>query len=114
MYCKKCSILFEGEHCPVCGSENVRPPLPDDLCLLTEKEFMWGEMLRDVLRQNNIPVLTKNVLGAGLSLKLGPMLERLRFYVPYSYLPEAQAIVEELFSAPREREQKEDQTDRPE
>lgn len=98
MYCEKCSISFETNCCPACGNKSVRTPLPDDMCFLTEKELLWSEMLEDVLKQNNIPVLTKKMLGIGMALKIGPMSERVRFYVPYSYLQESEMIVEGLFS----------------
>ena len=108
MYCERCGIIFEENRCPACGSQNVRPPMPDDLCFLTEQEAIWAEMLEDVLKQNNIPCLTKNVLGAGLALKVGPMSERVRFYIPYSRLQNAKTIVDELFSAPQEGDENED------
>lgn len=111
MYCEKCGIIFEGKRCPVCGDQNVRPPIPRDLCFLTEQETMWAEMLEDVLKQNDIPCLTKNVLGAGLALKVGPMSERVRFYVPYLHLQNAKAIVDELFSAQRGDNEDENQVD---
>lgn len=112
MYCERCGIIFEEKRCPVCGNQNVRPPMSDDLCFLTEREVMWAEMLEDVLKQNNIPCLTKNVLGAGLALKVGPMSERVRFYIPYLHLQNAKAIVDKLFPAPQEGNENEDQVDR--
>ena len=102
MYCERCSIIFEENRCPVCGSQNVRSPMPDDICFLIEQKIIWAEMLEDVLKQNDIPCLTKNVLGAGLALKVGPMSERVRFYVPYSHLQNAKDIADEMFSASRE------------
>lgn len=77
-------------------------PLPNDMCFLTEKELLWSDMLEDVLKQNNIPVFTKKMLGIGMALKVGPMCERVRIYVPYSYLQEAQMIIESLFSVPKD------------
>lgn len=59
---------------------------------------MSSGILEDVLKQNGIPFLTKNVLGAGLAIKVGPMLDRRRFFVPYSCLEDATAITDELFS----------------
>lgn len=102
MYCERCGTIFEANRCPDCGSEDVHMPLPDDLCFLTERELMWGEMLEDVLKQHHIFVLEKRVLGAGVTAKIGPMFEHIRLYVPYSNLREAQEIVESLFSAPQE------------
>lgn len=102
MYCDKCDICFGANYCPKCGNTNVCTPQPNDMCFLAEKELLWSEMLEDVLRQNNIPFLTKKALGIGMALKVGPMRESVRIYVPYSYLQEAKMIVESLFSAPKD------------
>ncbi len=98
-YCEICMKIFDENRCPSCGRRKVRDVGPDDLCFLTEKEMIWSGMLADVLKQNNIPFLQKNVLGAGLALRTGLLLERVRFYVFYRQLPEAEEIVEELFSS---------------
>ena len=98
-YCERCSVPFDGERCPVCGKKSARFAAPEDICFLTEKEQLWGGMLADVLRQENIPFIRKSVMGAGMALKAGPMLERVRFYVYYKQLTEAADIVEGLFSA---------------
>lgn len=111
VYCERCGIVFDENRCPVCGNQNVRLPKPGDLCFLTEQKVVWAGMLEDVLKQNDIPYLTKNVLGAGLALKIGPMLERVRFYIPYLHLQKANDIVDELFSAPREGEENENPVD---
>ena len=111
MYCERCGIIIEENRCPVCGNQNVRSPKPDDLCFLTEREAIWAGMLEDVLKQNGIPCLTKNVLGTGLALKVGPMSERVRFNIPYLHLQNAKAIVDELFSAPQEGDENEYQVD---
>lgn len=107
-YCEKCNFVFNEERCPVCGKKSGKAPLPTDICFLVEKEQIWGAMLADVLAQHGIPYLSKNVLGAGLSMKIGPMLERVRFYVPYGCMVEAQEIVEELFHSSCEVNQNED------
>ena len=98
-YCEICCLTFEEERCPKCNRKSKRTVEPDDLCFLTEKELIWSGMLADVLRQKGIPFVEKNVLGAGLALRTGLLLERVRFYVLYKMLPEAEEIVEELFSA---------------
>ena len=97
-YCNICCLSFDGEHCPICGRKSTRCVEPDDLCFLTEKDQIWSGMLADVLRQQNIPFIQKYVLGAGLSIKTGPMLERVRFYVFYKQLPEAMNVVSVMFS----------------
>lgn len=80
------------------------PPSPEgeDLCLLTEKDPLWGGTLADALKRNGIPFFTRSALGAGMALRTGTMLETLSFFVPRSCLEAARALVEELFggSAP--------------
>lgn len=101
MYCEKCKNLFDDSEirCPACGSKKIRKPQTDDDCFLVEKEVLWGEMLADVLTQNEIPFFYKKALGAGLAAYIGPLLERYSFYVPYSQFSAAQNIVDELFSS---------------
>ena len=100
MYCEKCKRIIDAGRCPACGSRKVREPAPDDLCFLTEQDYLSSGILEDMLKQRGIPFLIKNVMGAGLAIKVGPMLDRSRFYVPYSNLKNAEALVEDLFSAP--------------
>ena len=98
MYCENCFVIYESDRCPICGSRHGRQAQPDDFCRLTEKDILWGGMLEDVLKQNGIPYYTKRLWGAGMSIKMGYLLEDVSFYVPHSRLAEAQALVEELFS----------------
>ena len=100
MYCEKCRRIIETDRCPVCKSRKVREPGPDDLCFLTEQDYLFSGMLEDVLKQNGIPFLKKEVLGAGLSIKVGPMLDRSRFYVLYGLLDQARTVMEDLFTVP--------------
>ena len=97
MYCKKCKIVFEADRCPICGNKKLQAPQPDDLCFLTEVDQIWSGMLEDVLQQNEIPNLKQSTMGAGMALKAGSMLERIRFYVRYEDFSKAAEIVEELF-----------------
>ena len=96
MYCEKCSRIFEGDRCPVCKKSRVREPGPKDPCFLAEHDYLTSGILEDLLKQNAIPYLKKNVMGAGLAIKVGPMLDRSRFYVPYDRLEDAAAVAEEL------------------
>ena len=107
MYCEKCCRIIEGDRCPVCKKSRVRQPEPKDLCFLTEQNYISSTMLEDVLRQENIPFLKKGVLGAGLAIKVGPMLEWSRFYVPFEILDSAKRVVEELFEGNGEEESEE-------
>ena len=98
MYCEKCNRIIDTLPCPACKGRKARDPMPDDPCFLTEQDFLPAGVLEDILNQNGIPFLKKSVMGAGLAIKVGPMLDRSRFYVAYELLPRAQEIVEELFS----------------
>lgn len=104
MYCEKCCRIFDGEHCPNCRKSNVRQPEQGDPCFLAEENYVTSTILEDLLKQNNIPYLKKDVMGAGMAIKVGPMLERSRFYVPFERLSSATAIMEDLFSAAGEAE----------
>ena len=104
MYCENCNRLIEADRCPVCKSRKIREPEAKDPCYLTERDFVSSGILEDMLKQNNIPYLKKGVMGAGMAIKVGPMLERSRFYVPFEQLGNAMAIMEDLFSATEETE----------
>ena len=107
-YCSNCHILVKAARCPVCGKRWLDVPRPEDYCFLTERPYVWAGLLEDALRQNEIPYLTENTMGAGLTSKIGNMLESVRFYVPYACLGQAEALMEELFTAkPQEPEEKE-------
>lgn len=99
MYCPNCNVLLSGNHCPVCGNKNLREPCANDYCFLTEKELIWAGALEDILKQNDIPYVTRNVLGAGLAAKMGPAQERTRFYVPFIHHTSALVLEQEFFSA---------------
>lgn len=99
MYCERCQQIVEEVSCPTCNSSrHLREPKEKDPCFLTEQDFIHTGILEDVLGQNNIPYLRKNVLGAGMAIKVGPMHERGRFFVPCELLPKAQELVQDLFS----------------
>ena len=105
MYCPNCQIAFpDAAKCPVCGRKKVRESLPEDICFLTEVTPISGSMLKDVLEQNGIPVLSSSNIGAGMAMRAGSMFERIRFFVRYQNLADAKQIVEELF-APADEEQ---------
>ena len=70
----------------------------DGYVLLLEKEEMWSRMLIQVLEDNQIPCAALPVFGAGFAVRTGAQ-ERWKVYVPSEYLPQAMALVEELFSA---------------
>ena len=74
----------------------------EDMTVLTvntpAQDYVSSGILEDVLGQNGIPFMKKNVMGAGLAIKVGPMLDRSRFYVPFDRLESARDIADGLFS----------------
>ena len=58
--------------------------------------MLWR--LGDILTQYNISFMIKNVLGAGMALKVGPMAERVRVYIPYKHYQSAKDIADTLFA----------------
>ena len=106
MYCSKCQMIVEENmKCPVCGNKKLRQAEPGDICFLTEAEPIPAGILKDVLEQNRIPVLSNSSIGAGMSMRAGSMFERIKFFVRYQNLADAKQIVEELF-APNDEEPK--------
>lgn len=99
MFCPHCNILTDEKRCPYCGNKDIHKPNPDDYCFLTEQDQIWAGMLSDVFEQNEIPFITRSVLGAGITAKIGPLMERIRFYVPYSRFDTSHTLVCELFNA---------------
>ena len=99
MFCPNCNLLTPQSCCPACGNKDLRNPTDLDFCFLCEKEVIWAAPLSDILDDHHIPYVTRNVLGAGLAAKIGPALEKVRFFVPYSYLEAAQKLDAEFFSA---------------
>lgn len=96
-YCPNCHLLVPGTRCPVCDRKRLEPPREADYCFLTEKKFVWAGVLEDCLRQNGIPYLTQNVMGAGLTARIGPMMETVKFFIPYGCYEKARLLDEELF-----------------
>lgn len=102
MYCEKCKRIIDANRCPFCKSRKTREPESDDICFLTEQDYVSSGILEDVLQQKGIRFLKKDVMGAGMAIKVGPMLDRSRFYVSFERLEGAMAIVQELFSESEE------------
>ena len=97
-YCNGCKTVFEDLRCPYCGKKKVTEAQPEDVCFLTEQGQIWSSALRDALDDNSIPYTTKNVLGAGMAMKIGMMNEKVIFFVYYKDLDAASDIVKALFS----------------
>lgn len=93
-YCENCQFLFDSNRCPFCESEDLRKVRDEDLCFLTEKGTVYGEVLKDALMRENIPYKTHSVKDGCKNAKPGPMVETLRFFVPYGFLNRAKEIEE--------------------
>ena len=100
-YCEHCMLLTPSDQCPTCGASSLTAPKEDQPCFLIEKDALWSGMLADVLEQNNITFQQKPLFDAVIAVIVGPAMERYRFYVPFSFYPAAQEIVEELFGETR-------------
>lgn len=98
MYCTVCKRIIGAQVCPHCLSAQVRQPQPGDEVFLIDKPMLWKEAVADLLRQEGVPFVSRAKLGAGLTMSVGMGLESYRFYVPYEYLPQAQALMEDLFT----------------
>ena len=97
MYCERCNRIIETDRCPFCKNSKVREPEAKDPCFLTEQPYLSSGILEDLLKQNNIPYLKKDVMGAGMAIRVGPMFEMSRFYVSYDQLGGAQEVIGNLF-----------------
>ena len=71
--------------------------MSDEYVFLIEKEEMWARMLLEVLEDNHVPCVSLPVYGVAVALKTGKQ-ERLKVYVPASYVQQATELVEALFS----------------
>lgn len=96
LYCEKCNSLTGGDLCPVCGGA-LRQPEINDYILFAVREQMWAEMFIDALRDNGIDAVTKPVMGAGLTAKLGMLGEELQIYIPYGSVSLANEISDLMF-----------------
>ena len=97
MYCERCNRLVYWEKCPGCGRKDLRMPGYDDYCFLTEPDALWVQALEDLLRDNGVEYMTRNVHGAGMMAKTGAPM-RVRFFVRYRDYQQAKELNEAFFS----------------
>ena len=98
MYCERCNRLVYREKCPGCGRKDLRQPTGEDFCFLTEPEHLWTQALRDILTDNGIEFLERNVYGAGQVKRTG-IPQRVRFFVRYRDYAQAKELNEAFFNA---------------
>lgn len=97
MYCAKCSRVVEGLRCPVCGRRNLRLPVGEDFCFLTETTALWQQALEDLLTDSGVEFVTRNVYGAA-QVKMTGIPERVRFFVPYARYEQARELEQAFFN----------------
>ena len=103
LYCLGCQLSFTGEEkCPSCGNKRIREIRPEDICFLTEIRPIPATILQDLLKQEEIPVLTGSTVGAGMAMKAGNLFERIKFFVRYEHLEKAAELAKEILAAPEE------------
>lgn len=103
MYCANCRMITGQEpECPFCGSRKIREPAPEDICFLAEMPPIQAGMLKDVLEQENIPVLSSSTLGAAMAMRAGAIFERVKLFVRYEHLYRAAELAGELFGPSQE------------
>ena len=98
MYCERCNRLVYKPKCPGCGRKDLRLPRDDDFCFLTEPEHLWTQALRDLLQDNGVEYVTRNVHGAGMVAKTG-IPQRVRFFVRFRDYQRAKELNEAFFNA---------------
>ena len=97
MYCIACKHLTEGSVCNHCGSNELREPQPRDYCFLTQQEQIWAGLLEDVLFQNDIRIMTRSHVGAGMMAAAG-LMDVVDFYVLYAQYDAASELEKSLFT----------------
>lgn len=98
MYCERCNRLVYRDKCPGCGRRDLRLPGSEDFCFLTEPEPLWVQALCDLLQDNGIDYVTRNIHGAGMISKTG-IPQQVRFFVRYRDYARAKELNEAFFNA---------------
>ena len=73
-------------------------PEPEDFCFLTEPDALWVQALKDLLQENGVEYVTRNVQEAYWMAKMGAP-QRIRFFVRYRDYQRAKELNEAFFSA---------------
>ena len=102
LYCENCMKLVEGPICRVCRNRKLREVNPGDFCMVAELNYPQAEMLKELYADNGVVCTERSVLGAGITVKLGSNLDRLRLYVPYNRYEEAEQLKQAFFDGAAE------------
>ena len=91
-----CCTPFEGDRCPVCGSEKIRQIREDDECLVREADALEAGMLCEVLQQEGIPCYQQSQIGAAMAVLIGRQKEMFNVLVPYRCYAQARELADAL------------------
>ena len=72
-------------------------PEPEDFCFLTEPDALWVQALKDLLQENGVEYVTRNVQEAYWMAKMGAP-QRIRFFVRYRDYQRAKELNEAFFN----------------
>ena len=91
--------IYKHRICNYIKKNNLEREKEPDYIYLCEKEAIYAGMLSDILEQNNIPFTTNNVLGAGITSKIGYAAEFVRFFVHQDYWEAAKELENDFVSS---------------
>lgn len=93
-YCADCYCAFDGDVCPVCGTDRVRKVNDGDFCFLTERDSIESDICDGALRANGIQCVTMPGLS-GIEMSFAVPAFRRRLYVPFGQLMQAINVLKE-------------------
>ena len=92
-FCENCNKVSEYDFCRDCGRGDLREVKDHDFCFLTECKNSFGEMMKNLLDQEDIPCVLLPY-GSGAHRAFGMKLENYRIFVPFSHFDKAKNILD--------------------
>ena len=96
LYCEKCqTVSQDGQSCPLCGSQKLRPICPDDPVLLLTVGEDESSRIAAAFEEASIPCMTRpSRTGGYTSIVLGHnRCSDVRVYVPFGEVERAKDIL---------------------
>lgn len=82
LICKKCLCEINGEVCPICGKKKgFREAVEGDEIFLTTADFVFYQVVEDILDDAGISYVKKGSLGAAVTAYVGGNSESYNYYV---------------------------------
>ena len=92
--CGKCRAAAPDGVCPLCGKQKtIREAKPDESVYLADCDYIWSRVLEDALSDAGIAFFRHGMLGSGVTVNIGVMAERFRYYVNASDYEKAKEIL---------------------